>query len=1130
MKNFLLAILIACALALAWGNMAHAQGGVYTYTIPAVENPSWSFSQAGSGGWAHLEYSISPPVISTTARIAGYIYHTSGLPGDCYLKQMEATDPDNDWWGSESTNRLDVIHIGYNCYVEGDIDSVTCQYLVGKNSDAMNFQPSVFTPRVPHLGAFEFGFDCTGSGKADDFRWVITDTMPIPSCSTGILTDTHFLLPTTWTGSGGASWTGSIWTLPVGGSVAQSGMFTQTGIYSITVLARAYDTVATLSAGIGASSSSTSVSTGAFSTYYLTATVDTAGMLSVFASASGGQIQVDQICVSPSQSGCMMVIDPDFRVQSSWIPFGSVAWTDFEGGHAGVWVSGAQFSLNQNIPEPMMTSGGNYSVTLLAKAGSGTTLIISVDSTPSGYITITPSADYAYFSGVFSVTTSPSGENHNFSVGRLTADGSLALDYLCIYPGNILYGAGPCGMTPAMVAESHRFIYNSDFADGLHLPWPNLSIAFPLGIGVMGSDVVFMPASWNYGTYAGLYRTQSGGNAVGLLPQPLHAGFFQEFHTSMSGGYNVFLRMKRNYANANLIVGDQSTALTPKGEWTDFGFYQSSGSMVRIQANCIDLNSGSPNWCVEGDNTSGVISVDDVYVVPGPEMACGTMITTPFTPLGGCINPDRTFEAGAGTWEVGNGARIMASEADIPSGGYIRQYVPISTDSSTWQQLVDSLAVGGNYTITIAARAQDTSNSLLVAVGAYTPGEIDLDTSDFSSSSMVTEWSGNFTMASNMVVGSGMPLQITAKDGGTLIVFMVCIRSESSTPPVGECLGSWSASDGDALSRTISPPAYVFNSSLLAGGQSYNLTATGTRPGAGKITISFVNLGIVQFSVDVTTDTDFNVTQAFVAPQMEEGRVRIDADGDVVYTSLCLQENNGLPVIAPPGPLPYPECVTESGLPIHPAPNAGFFMLGQYSVTNEYSDTATTPAAYMAELTYNYAIYPLVCTTISIANWQYAAYQSLLALLKQWFGPGSWLEKWLSDILDAIRAIQIPPSDGGGGSTLWDILLWILKMLLALLLKILGIVGMLFSKLLEGAKSINNEVRSDSAVMYPIDCTGDGQWMCFGFAALLAANSSFGDWLNIIALIVNAMLTVSLTLWVLNQVRAMFEPGSGEAD
>jgi len=938
--------------------------------------------------------------------------------------------------------------------------------------------------------------------------------------------------PSTWTASS-AAWTFSQFSISSGGNIHKTGYFTETGTYSVTVLARSSVT-ATLTASIGASLNSVSIApTGyaaGFASYALSVTVASPGNLVVQLAASDGTIDVDQICLSPSSGSCFMVIDPDFRDQYSWSPIGSAVWAAADSPAAGVWIVGSGY-INQSIPNSLLENGGSYSVTVRAKADAGTTLNISVDNTQMGVISITSGADYNYFSGVFSVTTAPSGGNHLFGVGRATAEGSLLLDYICIYQAApTLYGAGPCGMTSAMVAESHRFIYNSDFSLGLHTPMIAVATGFPLAVTVVGTDNKYLPSSWSYVSEGGLYRTREGGNALGIVPLPIHPGVWQSLRASPGGGYNVLLRMRRTYANANLIVGDRSTALTPIGEWTDFGFYMTGGNTVSIKSNCIDLVSGEATWCVGGiENRADVVDVDDVYVVPGPELACGTVITTPFTPLGDCINPDSTFSSGAGTWEAGNGARILVNEADIPPGGYIRQYVPVTTDTSTWQQIVDSLAVGGNYTITIAARTQDTANSLLVAIGAYTPGEVDLDTIDFDSTSMVTTWSGNFTVSSDMVVGSGIPIQITAKDGGTLIVLMVCIRSESTiTPPVGACLGSWSASGGGAaLGVTINPPDYVLDQVALVGGRSYIMTAAGTRTGAGNLTIAYFSLGIAQYSMDVAADATFNVSQGFVAPSVSSGELRVTTGADVEYSSLCLQENNGLPVVNPPGPLPYPECRTENGLPVQPVPNAGFFMLDQYSVTNEYSDTATTPAAYMAELSYNYAIYPLVCTTISIANWQYAAYQSLLALLKQWFGPGSWLEKWLSDILDAIRAIQIPGGGGGGGSTFWDLLLMLLKMLLALLLKILGIVGLLFSKLIEGARTINQEVRSDSAAMYAIDCEGDGQYMCFGLAALMAGENAFGDWLNIIANIVVAMLTVSLVMWVIGQVRDMFEPGSG---
>lgn len=252
----------------------------------------------------------------------------------------------------------------------------------------------------------------------------------------------------------------------------------------------------------------------------------------------------------------------------------------------------------------------------------------------------------------------------------------------------------------------------------------------------------------------------------------------------------------------------------------------------------------------------------------------------------------------------------------------------------------------------------------------------------------------------------------------------------------------------------------------------------------------------------------------------------VNDDALLEYTNLCLRASSG-PSPNPhppndPGTLPMPECGSVNS----PFTNtASFYKLAPYAISEEYSGTAPV---IIAGLTYNYAIYPLVCTTISIANWQYNAYTA-------------WIDKFnsfadrltvkldriialLEAILAAIPDMIVPPTCG-----ILDVILWLLKIFLDLFLKFMVLFAQGIKMVIDIFKEMMLEIRGDSAVQYPFSCSGDGFWLCFALAGILSVQNQVGDWLNIIALIVCSMLTVSLVFWTVNQIRAMLQPGSEDS-
>ncbi len=1122
MKSVLIAMIAACAVALMLSGVAYAASPIIQQTGPISttyigEGSGWYYQ---NGCYPYCDWGLGnyfTPTVPESTTLVGLITELRNVTysGAVDMRWSPLSS------GASSSANGDPTY--WRACGQYETDSGACN-AVGYESW---WAPMLHDP-IQVAGWAQWGYGHWYAQIYPIYRGYIA----VPECGQ-VITDTHFVY-NSWTPYL-AGWTYSVFDIPPVGNIHKTGSFTQTGTYSVTVWARSNTTTATLTVNLGASYGTISVTRSLiFSQYTTQISVTVGGDLNVQLTVppdSADNVQVDRICLSvatPSALSCSIIQDPDFHIQDSWAGFGSAIWSSAEGGAIGVWVVGVG-SVVQPIPDTVMSTGGTYSITVIAKADADTTVSVWVDNatTPAGYVTITASSNYEHFTGEFTVDGSPNGGAHQFAVGRTAASGSLILDYVCVYVMALNFPSGPCGMTPAMVQESLRYIRNSDFSDGLHFPWPNIIIGFPLGLSVPGFDDGFAPSNWYYGGITGgVYRVREGGGAIGIVPIPMHSGIRQEFHSTLNGGYNVFMRAKRNYANANLIIGNANKSTMPVGAWADVGFYFVGGTGIPIQTNCIDLNSGSPAFCVDGvDNHVNVVDVDDVYVVPGPAIECGVVITQPITPPGDCLNPNSSFTLGAASWTATGGAQVLLNEAHLPANSSIFQYVP-EVSGGNWGQLNAGIIVGHPYSISIGARVQSTANSLRVTIGEGATPLDPLDTFEFNSTDMAQVWEGSFTPEAAQVSGSGIGLRVTAKDGGTIIVYFVCIRNNGNAPlPPSGCLGTWHASSGGpALGSSISASSYVYNGYELIAGTSYTWRAGGAFDTAdsGRLTVVYVKNSVQQYSgtpvVATETGGAFNVSQTFIAPGTfgEGGELRLIADTAVTYSDLCLTESGNAPPITPPGPLPYPECRNENGVQIMPEPQSGFFMMPKYDVTNAYTGTADTPAAYMAELAYNYAIYPLVCTQISIANWQYMAYKFWISLWAT-FPPILWW--YLDQILDAIKAFQFPNLDW-----IWTII----KMIIWILVKIMVAIGSLVSDLFEGLRSIVVETKSYSGLAFPIDCEGENQWMCFGLAGLLAAENEFGNWLTIVANIVVAILTIHLAFWVIGQMRAMFQPGAGD--
>jgi len=418
-------------------------------------------------------------------------------------------------------------------------------------------------------------------------------------------------------------------------------------------------------------------------------------------------------------------------------------------------------------------------------------------------------------------------------------------------------------------------------------------------------------------------------------------------------------------------------------------------------------------------------------------------------------------------------------------------------------------------------------------VGASQPGQLSFNHELVDVTSV--ESTDMFTVTSDMLNGTSLDIRIANEAGGMVMLDYVCIRYNGGPgilPPNGQCIGSWTTSNGseNAVGAEINANNYVKNvQAAMGGGYTLDLAGATDDVAGSTFTLDYCNAtsGICDSIGSIPLDQNFSESFPFVVPSggYYGGELRLNNDDAVTYSNLCLRQSQNGPGGDPPSPppLPFPECGSVNN-------TASFYMMGPYSVTGEFTGTEYT-AAYLSEMMYNYSIYPLVCTTVSIGNWQYKAYTEFKSLFNQYV---SMMTAKLDYIIEILLAILDKIGNGGGGDPWWldllNLFLLLIKMLLEILLKILALVFQFLVQVIEIFSKISGEARGENAIMYPFNCSGDGQWTCFVLAGIAELDWKLGDWLNTISLIVVAMLTVSLVFWVTNQVRDMLQPGSGGGD
>jgi len=993
-------------------------------------------------------------------------------------------------------------------------------------------------------------------------------TLTLADCSGDIVKNTHFVTDD-WTKSS-ATWRWSEYDLAANGSIRKNGTFSSTGTYSVSVLARS-QWPNHLYACLGSECTEPiTISDGAYQWYSSGISVTTAGAHEVFLYASSGNagqpVTADQICIHPISttmlSACGIVQDYHFVSPSSWVGNG-VTWSSHQWASTPLrGVFPGYGTLQQSVSVSMT---GNYSVVISAKSNLGTVVRISDNGTEAGSPILIPSGTNSFTT--FATSIQLVAGSRTFML--IMDDGGIAtsaIDSVCVTTGITASSYGPCGITSADMISSKRYLRDPGFDNGytvIEIFPAAFGVGFPLGIYAgVNSDTSYtlVDGDWDHGSSSLLfeffpwfhgmlrYREGSANNrALGIVPYPLYSQI--SALRLPQGPFNFVYRMNRKFTNARLLVnGTDQCSDTGYGSWIQNSVYFPSSNSLILKSDCNGEDCAEPIQ----DAKLGAVDIDDVYVVPGPaipncECVGGTMVPPAPVLTGTCINANPQF-ADTSSWRTVGGASILTSGtggwARLPENSFIEQDIPVANAGTTWGNLQTTLVVGMTYVIQTAAHIESATEAgqYSVIMGASSPGQVTANHQIVPPAQYSSLNSDSVTIVAEMAGDGDNPtarLRISNEAGGAVMMDTVCVQPTGSGAgaitnpvPIGSCLGTWTlSSGGTAIGVPIAVNDYVQDAQPSMYG-SYFLDVSGEQAqDINTLRVSYNNNGTGNYDNVGVFDVvgyAFAGQISFVVPPggYYNGALQIVNDDDLLeYTNICLRAASG-PTPNPhppvdPGTLPIPACGSVNS----PYTNtAGFYQLAPYAISEEYSGTAPV---IIAGLTYNYAIYPLVCTTISIANWQYNAY---VAWIDKFNLFATRLSAQLDEIIALLEAILaaipdmiVPPTCG-----ILDVILWLLKLFLTLFLKFMKLFAQGIDLVIGIFKDMMTEIRGDSAVQYPFSCSGDGYWLCFALAGILSVQNQVGDWFNIIALIVCSMLTVSLVFWTVNQIRAMAQPGTEE--
>lgn len=326
----------------------------------------------------------------------------------------------------------------------------------------------------------------------------------------------------------------------------------------------------------------------------------------------------------------------------------------------------------------------------------------------------------------------------------------------------------------------------------------------------------------------------------------------------------------------------------------------------------------------------------------------------------------------------------------------------------------------------------------------------------------------------------------------------------------------------------------------------YRLIVYGTSESGSTLYVSYLNTttGITVPMAYQSVGSTFRAEMFLLTPSNGYigGALVLRPSSTVTITYICL-EGNVIPQPTPVGPpivIPIPECESVN-----------FYMRPPYTETTQilsgtlYSDVNW--AEFLAMQTYNYAIYPLECTTISIANWQVEAYNALMDFLRSTTPappspePQTCEEQCGTGPFSIICRIacNVNIQTDGLLSLLIQIINWMSRLFTLLigviftaifalaqivLGIIMGLIGVVFNLLSAFSASITN---SQPTAYTQISCADDMEAFCVGLGIVIAVDQYGGQFLQPIVYMGLAVLNILLIVYVINRIRGMLSPGEG---
>jgi hypothetical protein len=514
---------------------------------------------------------------------------------------------------------------------------------------------------------------------------------------------------------------------------------------------------------------------------------------------------------------------------------------------------------------------------------------------------------------------------------------------------------------------------------------------------------------------------------------------------------------------------------------------------------------------------------------------------------------------------------------DTSPRSYVRQYVKAGYGNlpSDW----DGLAINHNYKIFGSVFDYEEppgfDANLLISIGP--PGYQWSATVNLNSFQPQFPFIYTFTASEDMLAGQCAPgatncnialIAENANGNGTrssILLDILCIQEISGTialTPTMECLGNWVHSGAEPGPPWDMDPGEELQNSLdLSAQTNYAVIITGTSDvETNEIVLYYINTTTsVTRALGISQDIaygDFAILMRFATSSaLYGGQVRLQPADEMTIDAVCLGVDSSIPTIpTPPRPpiiLPLPECGSiNEGIPsTWTTSTISFYLRPPYTevVSSTVYITDTSWATWAGMWSYNAAVYHMACTTVSIANWNFKAFNALMSRLTSWYTS---LMSKLQEILEAILALG---GGGGGGGTapgLLDLILklidlfvriiglllraielvlrlagMVLQILIAIIAKGFQLLGVLISML----QNLSAMYANPSATAYEISCADDAQAICFGLAALTALDEQAGSWLSIVTAMVITVTGFYLIQYIVSTVREILQPGAGES-